>query len=191
MKQAWLLSLLFVAGNTYAQSLNSKLQSAFNRLQADSQCRYASVSLTVLDAKTGEQVFAANPNTGLATASTLKTVTTITAFNILGRGFQYQTRFGYSGIITADGTLNGDVIIKGAGDPTLGSWRYEGAHENQVLTLMVAALQNAGIKKINGSIIGDDSIFGSQSVPEGWIWMDLGNYYGAGTSGLCWREKPV
>jgi D-alanyl-D-alanine carboxypeptidase/D-alanyl-D-alanine-endopeptidase (penicillin-binding protein 4) len=39
----------------------AKLSKAFNRLQADSQCRYASVSLTVLDAKTGEQVFAANP----------------------------------------------------------------------------------------------------------------------------------
>ncbi len=189
IKQIWLISFIFVAGHTYSQSLNTKLQSAFNRLQADSQCRYASISLTVLDAKTGEQVFAANPNMGLATASTLKTITSITAFNLLGKDFQYETRFGYSGSISADGTLNGDVIIKGAGDPTLGSWRYEGAHENQVLTLMVTALRKAGIKKINGHIIGDDSIFGSQSIPEGWIWMDLGNYYGAGTSGLCWREN--
>jgi D-alanyl-D-alanine carboxypeptidase/D-alanyl-D-alanine-endopeptidase (penicillin-binding protein 4) len=38
-------------------------------------------------------------------------------------------------------------------------------------------------------VIGDDSIFGTQSIPDGWIWMDVGNYYGAGTSGLCWREN--
>ncbi len=189
IKQISLLSLLFIAGNAFAQPLEQKLQTAFNRLQADSQCRYASVSLTVLDAKTGEQVFAANPNMGLATASTLKTVTTITAFNLLGKDFQYQTQFGYSGLISADGTLNGDVIIKGAGDPTLGSWRYETTHENYILNLMVSALQKAGIKKINGRIIGDDSIFGSQSIPDGWIWMDVGNYYGAGTSGLTWREN--
>jgi D-alanyl-D-alanine carboxypeptidase/D-alanyl-D-alanine-endopeptidase (penicillin-binding protein 4) len=54
---------------------------------------------------------------------------------------------------------------------------------------MTDAMQKAGIKKINGHIIGDDSIFGTQSIPEGWIWQDIGNYYGAGTSGLCWREN--
>ncbi|WP_295667437.1 D-alanyl-D-alanine carboxypeptidase/D-alanyl-D-alanine-endopeptidase, partial [uncultured Mucilaginibacter sp.] len=142
-----------------------------------------------LDAKTGETVVAGNPNMGLATASTLKTITTITAVNLLGKDFQYQTQFGYSGSISPDGTLNGDVIIKGAGDPTLGSWRYESSHENHILSLMVGALQKAGIKKINGRIIGDDSVFGSQSIPPGWIWMDVGNYYGAGTSGLTWREN--
>lgn len=184
-----LLSLLLIYGQATAQPLEQKLQSAFGRLQADSQCKYASLSLTVLDAKTGERIFAANPNMGLATASTLKTITSITAFNLLGKDFQYQTQFGYSGNVAADGTLNGDIIIKGSGDPTLGSWRYENTHEGHVLSLMVDALQKAGIKKINGHIIGDDSIFGSQSIPDGWIWMDLGNYYGAGTSGLCWREN--
>jgi len=181
-------SLLFIAGYAPAQTLQQKLRSAVSRLQLDSQCRYASVSLTVLDVKTGEQVFAANPNMGLATASTMKTITTITAFNVLGKDFKYQTQFSYSGTIGSDGTLNGDIIIKGAGDPTLGSWRYENT-ENHVLTLMVTALQKAGIKKINGRIIGDGSVFGTQGVPDGWIWEDVGNYYGAGTSGLCWREN--
>jgi D-alanyl-D-alanine carboxypeptidase/D-alanyl-D-alanine-endopeptidase (penicillin-binding protein 4) len=188
-KKNWLASILFLSGNVFAQPLQQHLQVAFNRLQADSQCRYASVSLTVVDAKTGETVFAANPNMGMATASTLKTVTTITAFNLLGKDFQYQTQFGYSGSIGADGTLTGDVIIKGAGDPTLGSWRYEATHEDHILGLLVDALKKAGVKKINGRIIGDDSLFGSQSIPEGWIWMDVGNYYGAGTSALCWREN--
>ena len=189
IKQTWLVSFLFVSANIFAQPLKQHLQAAIDRLQADSQCRYASISLTVLDAKTGEAVFAANPDMGLATASTLKTITTITAFNLLGKDFQYQTRFGYTGAIGADGTLTGDVIITGGGDPTLGSWRYESSREDHVLSLMVNALEKAGIKKIDGRIIGDDSVFGSQSIPGGWIWMDIGNYYGAGTSGLCWREN--
>ncbi|WP_259071015.1 D-alanyl-D-alanine carboxypeptidase/D-alanyl-D-alanine-endopeptidase [Mucilaginibacter sp. X4EP1] len=189
IRQICLVSLFFLGVDASGQSLQQNLQSAITRLQNDAQCRYASVSLTVLDAKTGKTVFAVNPNMGLATASTLKTVTTITAFNLLGKDFQYQTQFGYTGSITADGTLNGDIIIKGAGDPTLGSWRYESMHEDHILTLMVTALQKAGIKKVNGRVIGDDSVFGTQSIPEGWIWMDVGNYYGAGTSGLCWREN--
>jgi D-alanyl-D-alanine carboxypeptidase/D-alanyl-D-alanine-endopeptidase (penicillin-binding protein 4) len=187
-KRLLTLSLLFIAGYCPAQTLQQKLTKAFEKLQLDSQCRYASLSLTVLDVNTGKEIFSANPAMGLATASTLKTITTITAFNVLGKGFKYQTHIGYSGTIT-DGTLNGDVIIKGSGDPTLGSPRYESSREEHILTLMVDALRKAGIKKINGRIIGDDSIFGTQSIPDGWIYEDVGNYYGAGTSGLCWREN--
>ena len=190
MRKLALLSFCLILVNVvFSQSLRQKLNTAFNRLQADSQCRYASLSLTVLDVKTGETVFTANPNMGLATASTLKVITSTTAFNLLGKDFQYQTQVGYNGSIDAEGTLTGDVIIKGGGDPTLGSWRYESSKENHVLALMTDALKKAGVKKINGRIIGDDSIFGSQAIPDGWIWQDIGNYYGAGTSGLCWREN--
>jgi D-alanyl-D-alanine carboxypeptidase/D-alanyl-D-alanine-endopeptidase (penicillin-binding protein 4) len=184
-----LVSFLFIANIAGAQTLQQNIQKAFTRLQQDSQCRYASVSLTVLDAKTGEQVFAGNPDMGLAPGSTLKTVTSITAFNVLGKDFQFQTELGYKGAINADGTLTGDIIIKGGGDPTLGSWRWASTKEGVVLNTMVSALKKAGIKKINGRIIGDNGIFKSQSIPDGWIWQDLGTYYGAGIAGLCWREN--
>jgi D-alanyl-D-alanine carboxypeptidase/D-alanyl-D-alanine-endopeptidase (penicillin-binding protein 4) len=141
MKQTWLVSLLFISGFANAQTLQQKIQSAFSRLQQDSQCQYASVSLTVLDAKTGEQVFTANPNMGLAPGSTLKTVTSITAFNILGKDYQFQTQLGYTGAISKDGTLTGDVIIKGGGDPTLGSWRWASTKEGVVLNTLVSALK--------------------------------------------------
>ncbi len=188
-KSILFLCLFFWVGNSYPQNLNQKLQTAFTLLEQDTQCKYASISLTVLDAKTGETVFAKNPNMGLATASTLKTITSITAFNLLGKDFQYQTNLGYNGTIAADGTLKGDLIIKGGGDPTLGSWRYDSSKENTVLKIWVDAVRKAGIKKIEGRIVGDDSLFGTQKIPDGWIWQDLGNYYGAGTSGLCWREN--
>lgn len=185
----YLVSFLFIANIAGAQTLQQNIQKAFTRLQQDSQCRYASVSLTVLDAKTGEQVFAGNPDMGLAPGSTLKTVTSITAFNVLGKDFQFQTQLGYTGTISADGTLTGDIIIKGGGDPTLGSWRWASTKEGVVLNTMVAALKKAGIKKINGRVIGDNGTFKSQGIPDGWIWQDLGTYYGAGIAGLCWREN--
>ncbi|RYE36231.1 MAG: D-alanyl-D-alanine carboxypeptidase/D-alanyl-D-alanine-endopeptidase [Sphingobacteriaceae bacterium] len=142
-----------------------------------------------MDAKTGETVFSAHPNMGLATASTLKTITSVTAFNLLGKDFQYQTTLGYSGTVSAEGILKGNLMIGGGGDPTLGSWRYGFTKENTVLKIWVEAIRKAGIKKIEGMIIGDDTVFGTQKVPDGWIWQDVGNYYGAGTSGLCWREN--
>lgn len=188
-----IISLLFFstaqAQKKTTGSLAQKLQTAITRLSKDAQCSYASISLTVLDAGTGATVFTHNPDMGLAPASTLKTVTSITAYNLLGQDFTFETRLGYTGTVDANGVLNGDVIIKGGGDPTLGSWRWAETEESRIINRFVTALQQAGIKQVNGRIIGDDSAFDTQSVPDGWIWQDLGNYYGAGTSGLCWREN--
>ncbi|WP_231463362.1 MULTISPECIES: D-alanyl-D-alanine carboxypeptidase/D-alanyl-D-alanine-endopeptidase [unclassified Pedobacter] len=180
--------LIFLSINCIAQNRIQNLEKAFNNLLADEQAKHAITSLCVLDANTGKVLFAKNEQIGLATASTLKTITAATAFSILGKDFQYQTTLGYSGNISPDGTLQGNLIITGSGDPTLGSWRYQN-RENAVLNQWVAAIKAAGIKKIEGSIIGDDRIFGTQTTPEGWVWQDIGNYYGAGTSGLAWREN--
>ncbi|MBL4675447.1 MAG: D-alanyl-D-alanine carboxypeptidase/D-alanyl-D-alanine-endopeptidase [Mucilaginibacter sp.] len=190
IQRTWLVSLLFISNALCAQTgLQKRLQTAFTRLQTDEQCKYGSISLTVLDAKTGEMIFGGNPDMGLAPGSTLKTVTSITAFNLLGKDFQFQTQVGYTGALGTDGTLTGDIIIKGGGDPTLGSWRWSSTKENVILNTMVTALKKAGIKKINGSIIGDNGVYNKQSIPDGWIWQDLGTYYGAGIAGLCWREN--
>ncbi len=180
------LLLLFVTG-VKAQSLNQKLQSAVSHLQQDAQSTYASISLTVLDAKTGEVIFSANPNMGLAPASTLKTVTTITAMNLLGPDYRFKTTLAGSagGSLSADGTWNGNIIINGGDDPTLGSFRWEETKESFVLHQFVEGLKKAGIKKINGAIIAN----GVNHPPQGWIWQDMGNYYGAFPNNLCWREN--
>lgn len=184
-----LLFISILAGNIVgAQNRIQNLEKAFNNLLADEQAKHAITSLCVLDANTGKVLFAKNEQIGLATASTLKTITAATAFSILGKDFQFQTTLAYTGNITPDGTLKGNLIIAGSGDPTLGSPRYQNK-ENAVLTQWVAAIKAAGIKKIDGTIIGDDRIFGTQTTPEGWVWQDIGNYYGAGTSGLAWREN--
>lgn len=181
-----LLSISFT--QSFAQNRIQNIEKAFNNLLNDEQAKHAIVSLCVLDANTGKTLYAKNEQIGLATASTLKTITAATAFSILGKDFQFQTTLAYTGTVTPDGTLKGNLIIIGSGDPTLGSWRYQNK-ENTVLTQWVAAIKSAGIKKIEGSIIGDDRIFGTQTTPEGWVWQDIGNYYGAGTSGLAWREN--
>jgi len=183
------LLILFFATQCYAQFPIAKIEQAYQNLVNDEQAKYAITSLCVLDAQSGKVIFAKNENIGLATASTLKTITSATAFSVLGKDFKYQTTLAYSGKITPDGTLQGDLIIIGAGDPTLGSWRYEQTKENVVLNQWVSAIKNAGIKKIEGAVIGDDSLWGTQTMPEGWIWQDMGNYYGAGNSSLAWREN--
>lgn len=189
MRRLLFLYLSLISTLSYAQSSLQKLDQAYQSFLADSQTKYATASLCVLDANTGKILFAKNENVGLATASTLKTITSATALSILGKDFKYETSLGYSGAIDTEGTLKGNLIILGGGDPTLGSWRYESSKENVILNAWVKAIKAAGIKKIEGSVIGDESVWGSQTTPDGWVWQDIGNYYGSGASGLTWREN--
>lgn len=189
-----ILSLLIVAkgaifsGTAYAQSTNQKLEQSFNTFLSDPQTKYAVSSLCVLDARTGKLIYGKNEQIGLATASTLKTITSATAFSILGKDFHYQTTLGYSGSIV-NGVLKGDLMISGGGDPTLASWRYERSKEQLILEQWVAAVKAAGITRVEGRVIGDDSAWETQGTPDGWTWQDIGNYYGAGSSALSWREN--
>ncbi len=189
MKRILILLLFTLPQLANAQTAAQKLEKAYQILVKDEQAKYAITSLCVLDAKTGKVIFANNENIGLATASTLKTITSATAFYTLGKDFRYETKLSYTGNITADGTLQGNIIITGTGDPSLGSWRYEQTKENNILNQWVAAIKAAGIKKIEGSIVSDDSTFGTSTIPTGWIWQDIGNYYGAGAGSICWREN--
>jgi D-alanyl-D-alanine carboxypeptidase/D-alanyl-D-alanine-endopeptidase (penicillin-binding protein 4) len=188
LKRSFVFLLTLSSVLTFGQSPAQRLAQSFNTLQEDAQAKYAICSICVLDANTGKQIYAKNENIGLATASTLKTITSATAFSLLGKDFRYQTTLGYSGNIAADGTLKGDIVITGGGDPTLASWRYENK-EGAVLNQWVAAIKAAGIKKIEGKVIGDDQLWGTQITPEGWTWQDIGNYFGAGPSALSWREN--
>jgi D-alanyl-D-alanine carboxypeptidase/D-alanyl-D-alanine-endopeptidase (penicillin-binding protein 4) len=185
---AFALSLSLIALQGIGQTVEQKLDRAFQIFSNDPQAKYALTSLCVLDANTGKIVFGRNENTGLATASTLKTITAATAYSLLGKDFRYQTTLAYSGKVS-NGVLQGDLIIIGGGDPTLGSSRYAQQKENIVLNQWVKVIKEAGITKINGRVIGDDSAWGSSATPEGWTWQDMGNYYGAAPSALSWREN--
>jgi len=181
--------LILFINNVSAQALEQRIASAFRKFASDKQLTFGTASLTVLNAETGEIVFSENGNTGLASASTLKTITSATAYHLLGNNFTWETTLGYTGSISEDGILNGDLVIAGSGDPSLGSDRYDQSKSETLLTRWVDAVKNAGIKRLAGRIIADDRLFGSQTTPGGWTWQDMGNYYGAGTSALTWREN--
>jgi D-alanyl-D-alanine carboxypeptidase/D-alanyl-D-alanine-endopeptidase (penicillin-binding protein 4) len=189
MKNIFILFAFFSFSSLSAQSLKQKIEQAYARFENDSQLKYAISSLTVLNAETGEPVFAKNGNVGLASASTLKTITAATAYHFLGKEFSWETSLGYHGTIASDGTLIGDLIITGAGDPSLGSDRYDQSKSETILKKWADAIIRSGIKNIAGSVIADDRLFGTQTMPGGWTWKDMGNYYGAGPSSLSWREN--
>ena len=179
---------LLITGS-FAQTVSQKLQKAFSTFEKDNQLKYATSSFYVIDAQTGQVVFDKNSRVGLAPASTQKIITGVTAFELLGKNYNYKTSFGYTGEII-DGTLKGNLLITGTGDPTFGSWRYQSSKPEVVFKEINDGLQRSGIKKIKGNFLitaenKDDSLF----VPDGWIWQDIGNYYGAGSHGFNWNEN--
>ena len=109
---------------SFPQTINQKLQKAFQQFEKDRQLKYATSSLYVINAKTGKVVFDKNSRTGLAPASTLKVITSATAFELLGKDYRYKTEIGYLGT-KQDSSVSGDLVIIGKGDPTFGSWRWE------------------------------------------------------------------
>jgi len=179
---------LWITNSLSAQSAEQRLQKAYAAFEADSQLRHAISSLYVIDAKTGKVVFEKNTQTGLAPASTQKIITSVTAFELLGKEYRYATSLGYSGRVTK-GVLDGSIYIIGKGDPTLGSWRWPATRDTVVLNKFTAAIKKAGIQQIGGPVLALAANYSVNNIPDGWIWQDIGNYYGAGAGALNWKEN--
>lgn len=126
-----------------------------------------------------------NVDRSIMPASTLKLLTTATALEILGKEFRFETTIQYDGEIDEEGTLHGNIYIKGGGDPTLGSNNFqEYYYRPHFVTNWVQAIQGKGIKKVTGAVVGDSQIYTDSTVPNSWEVGDLGEYYGAVASGL-------
>ncbi|MDG1333074.1 MAG: D-alanyl-D-alanine carboxypeptidase/D-alanyl-D-alanine-endopeptidase [Crocinitomicaceae bacterium] len=177
------LLISFLAIN-FAQGQN-KVQTAIDQFASSSHLKNASISFEVIDLSSGTTVASYNPETVLPTASTAKLFSTATAIELLGEDYRPKTRIYTDGEIDSTGTLTGDLWIRGGGDPTLGSKYYCSKGQNRdFLHAWADSLKKKGILKIDGAIIADASEFGYKGAPGGWNWVDMGNYYGAGPSGL-------
>ena len=170
--------LLFSTATAFAQNIPQKLDAATKDLLNIAPAYSANLSFYVAD-EAGNFVYEYQGNRGLSTASTQKIFTAAAALETLGKNYQYTTTASFSG---------GNLFISSNGDPTLGSWRYEGYKPENFKQKLVEALKQKNVSKISDIVI-DDSYFDFQTVPGGWPWDDMGNYYGAGVWSVNWREN--
>ncbi|MCK9627908.1 MAG: D-alanyl-D-alanine carboxypeptidase/D-alanyl-D-alanine-endopeptidase [Bacteroidales bacterium] len=186
-KASLLLIILTLATSYNSLAKDRNIQRHVNQMKKDTLFGNSVVGLMVMDSK-GRCVASWNPDSPLLTASTMKTISTGLALHILGPDYRFRTRIGYSGVIS-DGVLDGDLYIIGGGDPTLGSKDTVATPIEKIFTIWHEALEAAGIKKIRGSIIGDDRFFENEAIPDSWSWSNLGPYYGSTASGLSFCEN--
>jgi D-alanyl-D-alanine carboxypeptidase/D-alanyl-D-alanine-endopeptidase (penicillin-binding protein 4) len=184
----WFIGLLVYSLSVHSQAVQEQIAKAVEKLQSEPQMKHAIMGFSVVKTETGEMVFELNAQTGLAPASCQKIITSATAMELLGPAYRYQTILGYDGEISQN-ILHGNVWVIGSGDPTMGSWRYDSTKEEKQPDQLVKLLQQKGIAGIEGALIGYSGNWDSETIPGGWIWDDMGNYYGAGDAALNWHEN--
>ncbi len=145
----------------------------------------------IKDLHTGEVLYNRNGEKAFMPASNQKLLTTAAALDALGADFRYQTKLHFIGKVRGS-VLDGDLVIQGSGDPTLGSIEMGG---QDPLRQWAQALKQIGVTQIQGRIIGDDDVFDDRPYAEGWdidyITNQSSRSLGVSAGGLSYRDNVI
>ena len=148
----------------------------------------ASWGIKIVSLDSGKTVFERNPQKYFSPASNAKLYTAALALDRLGPEFRVKTSVYSEARPDAAGTLKGDLLIYGRGDPLMTARLNEGDYFKP-LDPLVNALMNAGVRRIEGDLVGDDSFFTGPPFGSGWEWDDLQADYGAEVSALTVEDN--
>jgi D-alanyl-D-alanine carboxypeptidase/D-alanyl-D-alanine-endopeptidase (penicillin-binding protein 4) len=160
------------------------LDSIFN----DTTFASAHWGVLVRSLETGETLYARNAGRMFVPASNMKIVTAAGALEALGPDYRYRTRVAAAGSVR-DGVLHGDLVVIGGGDPTI-SDRFHG-DVRTVFRAWADSLRARGVRRITGSVIGNDDVFDDVALGRGWAWDDTEDSYSAEVGGLQLNEGFV
>jgi D-alanyl-D-alanine carboxypeptidase/D-alanyl-D-alanine-endopeptidase (penicillin-binding protein 4) len=177
----------------WSGTVPTRLQTEINALNGDEALKHGIWGLCVVGMDSGNVIGSNLPDKSVIPASTLKVLTTGAAMGMLGKDYRYTTFIEYDGEFDkTTGVISGNLYIRGTGDPTLESAAFPMRGDTiSTFQSLGIRLKRMGVNKINGNIIGDQSLFSDNPLPDGWSWGDLGQYYGAGTSGLGYKDNKV
>ncbi len=138
----------------------------------------------------GDTLYAYNAGEEMLPASTMKLLTSAIAFERFGPNYQFSTDALRDGAVGSDGTLTGNLYIRGDGDPAL-SGKFLPGGPSAPMNRLADFVAQKGIRHVTGNIIGDASGFDDQKVPEGWLSRYLQAGYAARVSALSLNENLV
>lgn len=145
-----------------------------------------STAVLVRDLNTGKTLVAHNTDRPLLPASIMKTVTIAGLLQEKGPDERFHTYVYADGPIKGN-TIEGDLLIMGGGDPTLGA---NCAPESaDIAEEIIAVLRHKGITAINGDIRVDTSLYKGPACPPSWAAGDLNEAYGTGSHALNFRRN--
>lgn len=163
-------------------------QEAVDKFVSHSSLRYASVGVTVIDLDSAKTIASYRPEQANITASTMKTVVSSAALGLLGPHFRFETPVYLDGNVQ-DGVFKGNIVIRGTGDPTLGSVFLP--CQANIVDEIIDALRALGITRVEGAVIGDDSYYPYPYFDEDWDVGDLAYGYGTAVHALNYHDNLV
>lgn len=192
MRLRFIITLLLLAALGSALQARDitaqRTQKAIDRFVDDSLMRHASVGVIVTDLKSGKMLGGRNINLACITASTMKTVTSSAALELLGADFTFDTPVYLDGEINGN-TLRGNLVVVGSGDPTLGSVYFK--DNLDIVHEVVGALNRQGISTIEGKVIVDKSLYYYPAYNGDWCADDLAWDYGMGLHALNYCDNRM
>jgi D-alanyl-D-alanine carboxypeptidase/D-alanyl-D-alanine-endopeptidase (penicillin-binding protein 4) len=193
----WVVALLSAWVISFGHAQQPKPAATLEELQARlaahvSQARFGagSFGVKVVSLDTGKTIFEHDAEKLFSPASNSKLYTVALALDQLGGDYRIKTSLYAASEPDRRGTLKGDLVVYGRGDPTLNT-RLHGGDIFKALQPLVAALTNAGVKRISGDLVGDESFFRGNPFGSGWDCDDLQYYYGAEISALTINDNTL
>ncbi|MEV4555820.1 D-alanyl-D-alanine carboxypeptidase/D-alanyl-D-alanine-endopeptidase [Kitasatospora sp. NPDC049285] len=174
---AAVIAVSLLAGSAQADNpppVDAALTADLDALLGDARLANAQAGVEVLDAQSGQVLYARQPGALLTPASTMKTVTSTAALELLGTDYRFSTEVRSTGT-TYGGTLVGDLVLRGGGDPSL---------LVQDLDDLAAKVAASGVTTVTGRVLADGSRYDRTPLGPGWAWDDEQYSYSPQISGL-------
>lgn len=163
------------------------LQTDLDQIFGASALAGALVAVRVDSLRDGRTLYVRHNTLRVVPASTLKILTAAVAARRLGWDHRFETRLEMAGSVK-DGVLHGDLTVVGGGDPSIAA---QDLREAPVFGEWAEALRRAGITRIDGRVIGDDTAFDDEPLGAGWAWDYLSAGYAAPSGALSYNENVV
>jgi len=150
----------------------------------------AMVGIKVTSLETGRVLFEENGSKLLRPASNMKLYTVAAALDRLSPDYRFETSVYAAARPDAAGILHGDLTIYGRGDPSIAA-RFNGGDYFKGINDLAAQIAAAGVKRVEGDLVGDETYFTGPRYGSGWNWEDLQWWYGAEVSALTVNDNAL
>ncbi|CAN5664680.1 D-alanyl-D-alanine carboxypeptidase/D-alanyl-D-alanine-endopeptidase [soil metagenome] len=151
--------------------------------------RRGNIGVKVASLTTGEALFESNAEKYFMPASNMKSFTVAAALERLSPDHRFVTS-AYAASAPIDGVVRGPLRIFGRGDVSF-SYTFNEGDRLKGIDRLADAIIAAGVRSIEGDLIGDETYFSGSPLPTGWEWDDLQFYYGAEVSALPVNDNAV
>src|SRR5215212_2496988 len=184
------LLLIWVSSAAAQPKTLPELQSKITEVLAKSELSSAMVGIKVVSLDTGKVLFEENATKLLRPASNMKLYTVAAALDRLSPDYRFSTSVYAYTRPDGSGIVHGNLTIYGRGDPSIAARFNKGDYFKSIddLATRIAA---AGVKRVEGDIVGDESYFIGPKYGSGWNWEDLTWYYGAEITPLTANDNAL